>query len=197
MAESLALHLDKTGYDHYIALGCSKAHCEVMHATWPAPEQPLSCAFSSEPFKSHPEAGLDSEWQRYLVTTMIGAPACHSPLSLPCSHSCNQPPPHPATSTPQSPALPPALTPPRPPLRTFLTPVSAPDAAERGYDVMLIETDFVFHHDIYPLLLSAPLVNFQIVSLKTGHHADAGAIYIRGSKAHKNGAALWVLREVR
>jgi hypothetical protein len=34
------------------------------------------------------------------------------------------------------------------------------------------------------------------VSLKTGHHADAGAIFVRGSRAHKNGAALWVLREV-
>jgi hypothetical protein len=80
------------GYDHYIALGCSRAHCDVMHAAWPAPGQPLSCAFSSEPFKSHPAARLDSEWQRYLVMTQIGkqTPAT-STAQAPDLSSCTRP----------------------------------------------------------------------------------------------------------
>lgn len=140
MAESLILHLEKMGYDHYIALACSAELCGRLHASWPAGAPPPSCAFSSEPSRSAPLAGLDTDWQRYLALSHV---------------------------------------------------------AERGYDALLIETDFAFHHDIYPLLRAPPLDAFQIVALKAGHHADSGAIYVRGSKCHQDGAALWVLRDVR
>lgn len=140
MAESLALHFEKIGYDHYIALACTKDLCDRMHKSWPATAPPLSCAFSSEPFRSSPDNGLDTEWQRYQVLALIG---------------------------------------------------------ERGYDAMLVESDFIVHHDIYPLLRAPPLDTAQIVALKAGHHADSAAIYLRGSKAQKDGAALWVVREAR
>lgn len=140
MAEGLALHLDSVGYDHYVALACTRALCERMHASWPASAPQLSCAFSSEPFASHPGAGLDTEWQRYHVLSLV---------------------------------------------------------AEQGYDAMLIEPDFAVHHDIYQHLQAAPLKNYHLVALKTGHHADSGAMFVRGSAAHKDGAALWVLREAR
>lgn len=67
--------------------------------------------------------------------------------------------------------------------------------AERGYDVLLIDADFLFVGDVYALLNAPPLDAYTAVVLRESP-VNSGTVFVRGSVAHPQGGTLWVMREV-
>lgn len=67
--------------------------------------------------------------------------------------------------------------------------------AERGFNVLLIDVDFVFHKDIYPILNQPPL-NEAAAVVMLESPLNGGVTYVRGSVIHKHGGVLWMYREV-
>lgn len=80
-APQIIMQLENRGLTHYIALADSPDLCEHLHQRWPLPEdspiQP-SCAYSSEPYKTHNasyhQGDIADLWStRYFTLAKIGA----------------------------------------------------------------------------------------------------------------------------
>ena len=67
--------------------------------------------------------------------------------------------------------------------------------AERGYDTLLIDVDFLFNGDVYALLDAPPLASYMAVVMRESP-VNSGTVFVRGTKAHRAGGVLWVMREV-
>ena len=67
--------------------------------------------------------------------------------------------------------------------------------AERGYDTLLIDVDFLFNGDVYALLDAPPLASYMAVVMREAP-VNSGTVFVRGTKAHRAGGVLWVMREV-
>ena len=67
--------------------------------------------------------------------------------------------------------------------------------AERGYDTLLIDADVLFNGDLYALLDAPPLASYTAVVLRESP-VNSGTVFVRGTKAHRAGGVLWVMREV-
>ena len=70
--------------------------------------------------------------------------------------------------------------------------------AEQGVDAFMVDSDFVFTqpvHSLFALLDTPPLAVYTAVGMREAP-LNGGAMFIRGTKAHRAGGALWLMREI-